>query len=57
MIEELGLTVVGSYSRPSDAQGSYTSLFIFVCARLYRSAARRSRSSPASAAGSATTAS
>jgi large repetitive protein len=30
MIEGLGLTVVGSYARPSDAQGSYTSLFIFV---------------------------
>ena len=28
-IEDLGLTVVGAYSRPSDAQGPYTSLFIF----------------------------
>ena len=26
----IGLTVVGSYSRPSDAQGGYTSLFMFV---------------------------
>ena len=25
-----GITVVGSYARPSDAQGGYTSLFIFV---------------------------
>ena len=29
-IEDLGLTIVGSYSRPSDAQGPYTSLFMFV---------------------------
>ena len=29
-IEDLGLTIVGSYSRPSDAQGGYTSLFMFV---------------------------
>ncbi|HEY6481280.1 MAG TPA: DUF6603 domain-containing protein, partial [Streptosporangiaceae bacterium] len=29
-IEDLGLTIVGSYSRPSDAQGAYTSLFMFV---------------------------
>lgn len=25
-----GITVVGSYARPSDAQGGYTSLFVFV---------------------------
>lgn len=25
-----GITVVGSYARPSDAQGAYTSLFVFV---------------------------
>ena len=25
-----GITVVGSYARPTDAQGSYTSLFVFV---------------------------
>jgi hypothetical protein len=30
-IAELGgITVVGSYARPSDAQGGYTSLFVFV---------------------------
>jgi len=29
-VEDLGLTIVGSYSRPSDAQGPYTSLFMFV---------------------------
>jgi large repetitive protein len=29
-IAGIGLTVVGSYSRPSDAQGGYTSLFMFV---------------------------
>jgi hypothetical protein len=29
-IADIGLTVVGAYSRPSDAQGSYTSLFMFV---------------------------
>jgi len=29
-IEDIGLTVVGSYARPSDAQGGYTSLFMFV---------------------------
>ena len=28
-IEELGFTVVGAYSQPSDAQGSFTSLFMF----------------------------
>ena len=26
----IGLTIVGAYSRPSDAQGGYTSLFMFV---------------------------
>ena len=29
-ITDIGLTVVGAYSRPSDAQGGYTSLFMFV---------------------------
>jgi hypothetical protein len=29
-VENLGLTIVGSYSRPSGAQGPYTSLFMFV---------------------------
>jgi hypothetical protein len=29
-ISGLGLTVVGSYARPTDAQGAYTSLFMFV---------------------------
>jgi hypothetical protein len=29
-VEELGLTVVAAYSQPSDAQGAYTSLFMFV---------------------------
>ena len=29
-IADIGLTIVGAYSRPSDAQGSYTSLFMFV---------------------------
>jgi hypothetical protein len=29
-VEEFGLTAVGSYARPSDTQGSYTSVFIFV---------------------------
>lgn len=30
MITGLGLTIVGAYSRPTDAQGAYTSLFLFV---------------------------
>jgi len=30
VIAGIGLTVVGGYSRPSDGQGSYTSLFVFV---------------------------
>ena len=29
-IAGIGLTVVGAYSRPTDAQGGYTSLFMFV---------------------------
>lgn len=28
-IEDIGLTIVGAYSRPTDAQGGYTSLFLF----------------------------
>jgi len=30
VIAGIGLTVVGGYSRPTDGQGSYTSLFVFV---------------------------
>lgn len=30
VISDIGFTVVGGYSRPSDSQGSYTSLFLFV---------------------------
>ncbi|HEX4286987.1 MAG TPA: DUF6603 domain-containing protein, partial [Terracidiphilus sp.] len=30
VVAGIGFTVVGGYSRPSDSQGSYTSLFIFV---------------------------
>lgn len=29
-VEDIGFSIVAAYSRPSDAQGAYTSLFMFV---------------------------